>query len=69
MVIGGGGVYRDALPVADRIFLTRVHAEPEGDTWFPDPEPGDWREASRSERAPDDRNPHALSFIELRRRR
>jgi dihydrofolate reductase len=69
MVIGGGGVYRDALPVADRIILTRVHAEPEGDTWFPDPEPGDWREASRSERAPDDRNPHALSFIELRRRR
>lgn len=69
MVIGGGGVYKDALPVADRILLTRVHAEPEGDTWFPDPEPGDWRESSRSERAPDQRNPHGLSFIELVRRR
>ena len=34
MVIGGAGVFDAALPVADRIYLTRVHAAPEGDTYF-----------------------------------
>jgi dihydrofolate reductase len=69
MVIGGGGVYRDALVDADRIFLTRVHALPEGDTFFPDPAPEDWREVDRDEHPADDRNPFALSFLELVRRR
>jgi dihydrofolate reductase len=44
MVIGGAEVYRTALPLADRIYLTRVHAAPDGDTLFPEPDPADWRE-------------------------
>lgn len=34
-VIGGGEIYRQALPLADRIYLTVIHAAVEGDTWFP----------------------------------
>ena len=47
MVIGGAEIYRAALPLADRIYLTRVHAAPDGDTFFPEPDPGNWREVSR----------------------
>lgn len=47
MVIGGGEIYRLAMPVATHIELTRVHATPEGDAWFPDPDPAHWREVSR----------------------
>jgi dihydrofolate reductase len=47
MVIGGAAVYRAALPSADRIYLTRIHASPAGDAVFPDPDPAGWREISR----------------------
>ncbi|MGI9521989.1 MAG: dihydrofolate reductase [Hyphomicrobiaceae bacterium] len=51
MVIGGSQIYRAALPLADRIYMTRVHSAPDGDTWFADPDPGIWYERSR-ERLP-----------------
>src|SRR3974377_2008252 len=35
MVIGGSDVFTRTLPIADRLELTRVHASPEGDAWFP----------------------------------
>jgi dihydrofolate reductase len=69
MIIGGAVVYREALPLARRIHLTRVHAEPWGDTLFPDLEPGDWQEVARSERLADERNPWDLTFITLERSR
>ena len=47
MVIGGAEIYRQLLDHADRIYLTRVHAEPIGDTWFPDLVAGDWREVAQ----------------------
>ena len=46
-VIGGEQVFREALPVADRILLTEIHRDFEGDTWFPEIDPKDWTEASR----------------------
>lgn len=36
MVIGGAQIYKLALPIANRIYLTRVHQEPEGDAFFPE---------------------------------
>ncbi len=42
-VIGGAQVYAEALPVATAIELTRVHASPEGDTFFPGPDPAHWQ--------------------------
>lgn len=46
MIIGGAEIYRAALPYADRIYLTRVHATPAGDTTFAVPTGGNWREVS-----------------------
>ena len=47
MVIGGGEVYRQALPLADRIYLTRVAMDVAGDTTFPTLEPGAWHMTAR----------------------
>ena len=66
-VIGGASIYERALPVADRIHLTVVHASIEGDVRFPELDPGAWREVSRAERGADERNGYDLSFIELAR--
>lgn len=46
-VIGGGEIYRLALPHADRIYLTEVELEVEGDTTFPPLDPAVWQETSR----------------------
>jgi dihydrofolate reductase len=69
MVIGGADVYRQALPKAERIYLTRVHAEPWGDTLFPELDPGEWHEVGRRERLSDEHNPWDLTFVVLERRR
>ena len=42
-VIGGAQIYREALPVADRFYLTRVHRAYAGDTLFPEWNPDEWR--------------------------
>jgi dihydrofolate reductase len=44
MVCGGQRIYEETLPIADRILLTLVHAQIEGDTWFPEWRHMDWRE-------------------------
>ena len=46
-VVGGGEVYAEALPLADRLELTWVDAEPEGDTTFPEVDWSTWRELRR----------------------
>jgi dihydrofolate reductase len=67
MVIGGAEVYRQALPKAVRIYLTRIHAEPWGDTLFPELDPEEWREVARRERLSDERNPWDMTFVVLER--
>lgn len=43
MVIGGAALYRQTLPLADRLYLTRVEADVPGDVWFPEWNEGNWR--------------------------
>lgn len=69
MVIGGAAVYRLALGRAQRIYLTRIHAAPEGDTRFPDLDADEWEEVARRERLADERNAHDLTFVVLERPR
>jgi dihydrofolate reductase len=68
-VIGGGEIYREALPHADIIHLTEVHHRFEGDALFPKLNPKEWEEESRERHEPDDRHAYAFSFVTLRRRR
>lgn len=67
-VIGGADVYRQTLPQADRLELTRVHAIVEGDVMFPEFEPAQWRELARVEHGADERHPWAMTFLTLERR-
>jgi len=61
-VVGGERVYASALPVADRVYLTIVHAEIEGDVRFPDPELAGFRLVSEERREADAANPYAHTF-------
>lgn len=47
MVIGGADIFAGTMPIAERIYFTRVHASPEGDRHFPTPDKNEWREVSR----------------------
>ena len=47
MIIGGGEVYRQTLPLASRLYFTRVDMEASGDTHFPELPPHDWLEVAR----------------------
>lgn len=68
-VIGGAHLYAEALPEADRIYLTDVMAEVEGDTFFPRLDPRDWRETLLAEQPAGGRDAHALRFLLLERAR
>ena len=61
-VAGGAEVYRLALPLADRLYLTRVHASPEGDVRLPPFDTEHWQLVERRERPPDERHAHRLTF-------
>ena len=67
MVIGGAEIYRAALPLADRIYLTRVHGAPEGDTNFPDLDREKWREALREQLARAAGDDYAATLVVLDR--
>jgi dihydrofolate reductase len=56
MVIGGSEIFRQAMPLVQRIVLTRVHLRPDGDAFFADPAAGEWREVERKDypAGPDD---------------
>lgn len=51
MIIGGSDIFAAAMPLADRLEITHVHASPEGDVTFPPIDPKLWREVSRTEHA------------------
>ncbi len=66
-IAGGASVYRDALPLADRLYLTRVHARVGGDVRFPPLPPEPWREVAREDHPADAAHAHAFSFTVLER--
>ena len=68
MVIGGGEVYALALPVADRLYMTVIDAELDGDVFFPPFDEGEWREISREDHAADDKHAYAYSIRVLDRK-
>ena len=61
VVIGGADVYAQALPIADRLYVTLVHAELEGDTFMPSFEASDWVLQHSECVAADENNSHAFT--------
>ena len=67
IVAGGGQIYTEALARADRMYLTLVHAEVEGDARFPEWNPAEWREVSREDFDAIPPNTYPYSFVVLDR--
>jgi dihydrofolate reductase len=67
MIIGGAEIYQLALPLAQRIILTRVHANVQGDTHFSPLDPKAWRVASSDTYAADEKHAYSMTFEDLER--
>lgn len=67
IVFGGAQIYAQALPMADRIEWTEVHARPDGDTYFPDFDRSEWTETFRESHPADSQSP-AFDFVTLLRK-
>lgn len=66
-VIGGAEIYRQLLPRVQRLYLTIIHHHFEGDAFFPELNPAEWREKSREKHLADDKNAYDYSFVILER--
>ena len=62
-IIGGGEIYNIALNISDRIELTRVHNNFEGDTTFPEIDKEEWIESNRVEKKKDETHSYDFTFI------
>lgn len=62
-VAGGASLYAATLPLCDRIYMTHVEAEIDGDVMFPEVDLSSWSEARREQVAADDKNQYPTTFV------
>ncbi|WLQ14128.1 dihydrofolate reductase [Hahella aquimaris] len=67
MLIGGAELYRQGLAVAQRVYLTEVKTSVQGDAFFPELNPADWREMSRESHPADEKNQYPHDFVVFER--
>ena len=64
-VIGGGMVYRQMMPLADKLYITHIHHSwPDADTFFPEIKTDEWKQVSAKRYEADEKNPFAYTFSE-----
>lgn len=68
MVIGGSDIYTLALPMANRLYITEVNAEVEGDVYFPKFDKSEWKEISRVPHPADERHVYSFDFVVYERK-
>jgi dihydrofolate reductase len=67
-IIGGAQIYAQILPDADKLYLTKIHAEfSEADVFFPAINYSEWREVSRETHLADEKHPYSFTFVEYER--
>lgn len=67
-IIGGAEIYRLALPIADKIYLTIIHHNFEGDTFFPEFDKNEWNKTEEIFCQKDEKNPYDYTFLTLERK-
>lgn len=68
-IIGGGMVYRQAMPLADKLYITHIHHSfAEADTFFPNIDPNQWQLIGSDSHPADDRHPYPYTFAEYVRK-
>lgn len=68
-VIGGGSVYRQFMPIADRLYITHVHKKAPADVWFPKIDMRKWRIAQKEECISEDESRIPYSYVIYERKR
>ncbi|MBP6978955.1 MAG: dihydrofolate reductase [Bacteroidales bacterium] len=68
-IIGGGSVYRQFLPLATKLYITRIKYTFDADTFFPEIDFDEWHLVDKQENEPDENNPYAYDFITYKRKR
>ena len=66
-IVGGAEIYKQAMHLTDRIYLTIVHKEFDGDSFFPEIGKNEWKEVFREDHLPDEKNSLPYSFITFER--
>jgi dihydrofolate reductase len=66
--MGGGQIYAQAMPIADRLEITEVSAEPAGDTRFPEIDLGEWVETNREQGVRTEKDSADIAFVSYRRK-
>lgn len=66
-VLGGENVYEQLMDRVDTLYITEVHKDFEGDTFFPEIKPADWKETDRENFEADSENPYSFSFVTYKR--
>ena len=61
-VIGGAQVYRQMMPLAQKLYITHIHHTFEADVWFPEINAAEWQQQSVERNEPDEKHPYAYSF-------
>ena len=69
IIMGGAQLYEQTIHMAEKIYLTLVHAKLEGDAWFPETNRDDWCETSREHFCADEKNEFDYEFIVLERQK
>ncbi|UTA67325.1 dihydrofolate reductase [Emticicia sp. 21SJ11W-3] len=67
-IVGGGNIYEQALSITDKIYLTEVKVNIEGDTFFPELTADEWQEVSRVAHQKDEKNEYDFDIVELVRK-
>lgn len=68
-IIGGASIYKQSIDFADKLYITRIHASPDGDTSFPEIKESDWKMVSSTDRQKDNKNEYDYSFTIYERRK
>lgn len=62
-IIGGADIYRSAMPVTQRMYLTEIQAQIQGDVFFPTLDKAEWKETKRTHHQADERHAYAFDFV------
>ena len=63
MLIGGSSLYQQTIDLADKLYITFIHSQFEGDAWFPEIPSQNWVESAREDHSADDKNAYDYSFV------
>lgn len=66
-ILGGGNIYKQAIEFTDVLYITEVHHEFDGDTYFPEIDSDEWEEVEREYFKKDEKHPYAYSFVTYKR--